>query len=78
MTNNNIPPTVATVPDAAVEAAAKAMTDEGAAPGNSIHGWRCEYPDRYGPCDCVNEVARAALAAALPHILAAVYAVEDE
>lgn len=19
---------------------------------SSIHGWRCEYPDRYGRCDC--------------------------
>lgn len=19
---------------------------------SSIHGWRCEHPDRYGPCGC--------------------------
>lgn len=35
-----------------------ALISEGAAPGNSIHGWRCEYPDRYGPCDCVWETAQ--------------------
>ena len=29
----------------------------GAEPGASIHGWRCEYPDRYGPCNCVADVA---------------------
>lgn len=20
--------------------------------GDDLHGWRCGYPDRYGPCDC--------------------------
>jgi len=38
-------------------AIAQALLDEGAGPGNSIHGWRCEYPDMYGPCNCVTEVA---------------------
>lgn len=23
------------------------------APG-SLHGWRCEHPDIYGPCDCLD------------------------
>lgn len=55
------------LPTDAVEAAAKAMNDEGAGPGNSIHSWRCEYPAAgEGPCDCVQQVAEAALAAAVP------------
>jgi hypothetical protein len=40
------------------EVASRVLLDEGAGPGNSIHSWRCEYPDRYGPCDCVGEVAQ--------------------
>ena len=52
------------LPPAAVAAAAKALLDEGGGPGNGIHSWRCEHPDRYGPCDCVNEVTRSMLAAA--------------
>lgn len=36
---------------------------EGAEPGNSIHGWRCSYPDRYGLCDCVDLVAKEIIAA---------------
>jgi hypothetical protein len=50
--------------DPRVEAAAKALTAEGAAPGSSIHSWRCEYPDRYGECGCVHETAGIVLAAA--------------
>lgn len=34
------------------------LIQEGAAPGNSLHGWRCEYPERYGACDCVEQTAR--------------------
>jgi hypothetical protein len=45
----------------------KILLEEGAAPGNSIHGWRCEYPDRYGACTCVRDTAA--------HIAAAVAAV---
>lgn len=51
-------------------AVAKALTDEGAGPGNSIHGWRCEHPDRYGPCDCVAEVAEVVVATVLPLVAA--------
>jgi hypothetical protein len=40
------------------EALARGLLDEGAGPGNSLHSWRCEYPDRYGPCDCVTGVAQ--------------------
>lgn len=41
----------------AIERVAKALLDNGAEPGNSIHSWRCEHPDHYGPCNCVAEVA---------------------
>lgn len=40
-----------------------ALLAEGAGPGSSLHSWRCEYPDRYGPCDCVGETASEVLAA---------------
>ena len=58
------------LPDGAVELAVKALLDEGGAPGNGLHGWRCSYPDRYGPCDCVRETAAAVLAAAMPALRA--------
>lgn len=39
-------------------------------PGEKMHGWRCEHPDRWpGPCDCADTMAdliEAALAAARP------------
>lgn len=28
---------------------------------SNIHGWRCEYPDRYGPCSCFEELVAAVL-----------------
>jgi hypothetical protein len=56
------------LPAEAIKAGAKALVAEGGAPDNSIHGWRCKYPDRYGPCDCVEETVKVVLAAALPHI----------
>lgn len=59
---------VPVIPDEATFAAAQALLDEGGGPGNSIHSWRCEHPDRYGPCDCVQEVADSILAAALPYL----------
>ena len=31
-------------------------------PGNSLHSWRCEYPDRYGECACVEEMITDLLA----------------
>ena len=55
---------------ALVEKAAQKLTDEGAAPGSSIHSWRCEYPERYGSCDCVDEVARIVLSAVYDDIAA--------
>lgn len=34
---------------------------------DGIHGWRCEYPDRYGPCECfetlLSDIRAAATAA---------------
>jgi hypothetical protein len=33
------------------------LRNEGCEPGSSIHSWRCEHPDHYGPCTCVEEVA---------------------
>lgn len=35
----------------------RVLYNEGAGPGTSIHSWRCEHPDRYGPCRCVESVA---------------------
>jgi hypothetical protein len=32
---------------------------------DGIHRWRCEYPDRYGPCDCFAEMMQAIRDAAL-------------
>lgn len=30
---------------------------EGGDPGSSLHSWRCEHPDRYGECDCLEQIA---------------------
>ncbi len=51
---------------ATIEVIRTALENEGCKPGNSIHSWRCEHPDRYGECDCCTEVARAVLAALRP------------
>jgi hypothetical protein len=52
------------VPDPeAVERVVRVINREGGEPGNSIHSWRCEYPDRYGKCDCVEQIAMMILAA---------------
>lgn len=52
------------IPDRAGEVGelVKLLLSEGAGEtDHGIHGWRCAYPDRYGPCDCVNEMADAIL-----------------
>ena len=39
--------------------AVKLLPEYGVGPTFSrdgIHGWRCEYPDCYGPCECFDEV----------------------
>lgn len=33
------------------------LTENGMTEGGNMHGWRCEYPDRYGPCDCCDLLA---------------------
>lgn len=38
------------------------INSEGGGPGSSLHSWRCEYPDRYGPCDCVESLAQEIVA----------------
>jgi len=60
--------------DPVVEAAAAELLASGAGAGSSIHGWRCEYPDRYGECDCVQETARDIVTAVRPLIEAEVRA----
>lgn len=45
------------------EVVERVLLDEGAAPGSSIHSWRCEHPDRYGDCTCVAEIAQEIAAA---------------
>lgn len=32
------------------------LTDRPDKYDSSIHSWRCEHPDRYGPCDCFAEL----------------------
>lgn len=60
------PRTVPTMADPRVEIVARVINDNGGQPGNSIHGWRCQYPDQYGKCDCVEQTAREILAALDP------------
>lgn len=39
----------------AIVAAVKELLDEyamGNPTNQALHGWRCQHPDRYGPCDC--------------------------
>lgn len=53
--------------DDAVGAGARALAAEGGGPGDSIHSWRCEHPDRYpGACECVPGVTVEVLRAAWP------------
>lgn len=55
----------------AVQAALAVLRDEGADSEGGWHSWRCFdrecYPE---PCDCTEQVTRAAIAAAEPHIRA--------
>lgn len=41
----------------AVAIISEVIKSEGGAPESSIHSWRCSYPDKYGPCSCVEEMA---------------------
>lgn len=57
--------------DEAVEAAKVVLCDEGADSEGGWHSWRCFDRERYPePCDCTEQVARAAIAAAEPHVRA--------
>lgn len=31
---------------------------------DSIHSWRCDYPERYGPCTCLDDLVADLAAAA--------------
>lgn len=60
------------IPEKALQAARSALSDEGLTDdGGNPHSWRCEHPDLYpGYCTCVEDLARAALSAAAPHLIA--------
>ena len=34
------------------------LTDKPGEFDSSIHSWRCEHPETYGPCDCFQELVR--------------------
>lgn len=34
------------------------LTDNPGEHDSSIHSWRCEHPETYGPCDCFQELVR--------------------
>ena len=54
---------------------AQTLRDEGADSEGGWHSWRCFDRERYPePCDCTEQVTRAALAAAEPHIRAKIAA----
>lgn len=62
---------VTSAPQTAPQAAMAVLCDEGADSEGGWHSWRCFDRERYPePCDCTEQVARAALAAAEPHIRA--------
>ena len=44
--------------DPRVEIIVRVITDWGGATGDGLHSWRCQYPERYGQCDCLADVAQ--------------------
>jgi hypothetical protein len=48
----------ATNPVDPVEIVERELNQNGASAGEGIHSWRCEYPEMYGACECVEETAR--------------------
>lgn len=54
--------------DPILDAALAELRANGAEQCSSIHSWRCDYPDRYGPCNCMRETAEDVLAAVRPLI----------
>ncbi|MGN8689437.1 hypothetical protein ACTND8_05980 [Atopobiaceae bacterium HCP3S3_F7] len=58
-----------------VETVRGVLGNEGADSEGGWHSWRCFDRERYPePCDCTEQVTRAAIAAAEPHIRAEVRA----
>jgi len=49
--------------DGEVAIVAGELLAAGGAPGSSLHSWRCEYPERYGTCTCVRDLAASIVAA---------------
>ncbi len=35
------------------ETVTRVLAENGVEGNYEMHSWRCNYPDRYGPCDCV-------------------------
>lgn len=60
------------IPEEAVEAVKSVLRDEGLdETGGNPHSWRCEFPDLYpNHCTCADDLARAALEAAAPLLMA--------
>jgi hypothetical protein len=61
--------TTITTDDATVRLVARTISEQGGDAGSGLHSWRCEYPERYSPCDCVETTAKLILAAltGVPH-----------
>jgi len=32
------------------------LVENGLSQGDTLHGWRCDHPDRYGECECLEEL----------------------
>jgi hypothetical protein len=54
----------------AVKADVTTLNNEGAEPGSSLHSWRCEYPERFGPCTCTEQTAKEIVAVLVPMLRA--------
>lgn len=54
------------------EAVLKTFTEYGLSSGVDPHNWRCYHPDRYGPCECAEDIADAVLVAVRGEILDAI------
>ncbi len=53
------------------ESVRRTLVEHGCGQGSSLHSWRCDKPDIYGPCNCVGEVTTDILVALAPLIAAA-------
>lgn len=51
-----------------LDAIVKVLTDEGGVPGHDLHSWRCSYPEQFGPCTCLADVADLILGAIEPAV----------